>query len=126
MRLRAGRTFLDDWNTPRRWSLDEKTPFETVRVLDPAPDEDILAEAKRNLVAAFPAFAGVEISESWAGFIDATPDAVPVIGEVPRLPGFILATGFSGHGFGIGPGQGAPWPLWPGGFPRYRHETVPA
>ena len=40
------------------------------------------------------------------GLIDATPDAVPVIGEVPRLPGFFLATGFSGHGFGIGPGAG--------------------
>ncbi len=29
-----------------------------------------------------------------------------MIGEVPRLPGFFLATGFSGHGFGIGPGAG--------------------
>jgi glycine/D-amino acid oxidase-like deaminating enzyme len=25
---------------------------------------------------------------------------------VPGLPGFILAAGFSGHGFGIGPGAG--------------------
>jgi len=31
---------------------------------------------------------------------------VPVIGEVPRLPGFFIASGFSGHGFGIGPGAG--------------------
>jgi glycine/D-amino acid oxidase-like deaminating enzyme len=38
--------------------------------------------------------------------IDVTPDAVPVIGEVPRIPGFFLASGFSGHGFGIGPGAG--------------------
>ncbi len=75
LRLRARRYFLDEWNTPRRWSLDEKTPFEAVRVLDPAPDQDILDEAKRNLVAAFPAFAGVEIASSWAGFMDATPDA---------------------------------------------------
>jgi len=106
LRLRARRHFLDEWNMPRRWSLDEKTPFEAVRVLDPAPDQGILDEAKRNLVAAFPAFAGAEIAASWAGFMDATPDAVPVIGEVPRLPGFIIATGFSGHGFGIGPGAG--------------------
>lgn len=32
--------------------------------------------------------------------------AVPVISPVDSLPGFFLATGFSGHGFGIGPGAG--------------------
>jgi glycine/D-amino acid oxidase-like deaminating enzyme len=31
---------------------------------------------------------------------------VPVISAVDALPGFTLATGFSGHGFGIGPGAG--------------------
>jgi len=31
---------------------------------------------------------------------------VPGIGEVTQVPGFILAAGFSGHGFGIGPGAG--------------------
>jgi glycine/D-amino acid oxidase-like deaminating enzyme len=31
---------------------------------------------------------------------------VPVIGEVSSIPGFFLATGFSGHGFCIGPGAG--------------------
>ena len=34
------------------------------------------------------------------------PDAVPVISPVEALPGFFLATGFSGHGFGIGPAAG--------------------
>jgi len=38
--------------------------------------------------------------------MDVTPDAVPVIGPVAALPGLFLATGFSGHGFGIGPGAG--------------------
>jgi glycine/D-amino acid oxidase-like deaminating enzyme len=46
------------------------------------------------------------IAERWAGVIDATPDGVPVISEVPALPGFYVASGFSGHGFGIGPGAG--------------------
>jgi glycine/D-amino acid oxidase-like deaminating enzyme len=31
---------------------------------------------------------------------------VPVISETPHLPGCIIATGFSGHGFGIGPAAG--------------------
>jgi glycine/D-amino acid oxidase-like deaminating enzyme len=38
--------------------------------------------------------------------IDVTPDAVPVISPVAALPGFFVATGFSGHGFGIGPAAG--------------------
>lgn len=38
--------------------------------------------------------------------IEMTPDVVPVIDEAEVLPGFFIATGFSGHGFGIGPGAG--------------------
>ena len=38
--------------------------------------------------------------------IDVTPDAIPVISQVDEIPGLHIATGFSGHGFGIGPGAG--------------------
>ena len=38
--------------------------------------------------------------------IDVTPDVVPVMDETPSHPGLFIATGFSGHGFGIGPGAG--------------------
>jgi glycine/D-amino acid oxidase-like deaminating enzyme len=55
---------------------------------------------------AFPVFAKAEIAQRWAGYIDVTPDAVPVISAVDRVPGFYLASGFSGHGFGIGPAAG--------------------
>src|SRR5216683_1684963 len=42
LRFRVGRPFLDEWQTPRRWSLDEASPFEAVRVLDPAADPFVL------------------------------------------------------------------------------------
>ncbi len=48
----------------------------------------------------------MQIKEEWAGVIDVTPDVVPVISAVESLPGFHIATGFSGHGFGLGPGAG--------------------
>jgi glycine/D-amino acid oxidase-like deaminating enzyme len=48
----------------------------------------------------------MQVAESWAGLMDVTPDAVPVIDQVNHMPGFFVATGFSGHGFGIGPGAG--------------------
>ncbi len=106
LRLRIGRRFLEEWRIPRRWRLDEPSPFETVRVLDPAPDNALLDEAKTNLERAFPLFKGVAIAERWAGLIDVTPDAVPVISPIATLPGLFLASGFSGHGFGVGPASG--------------------
>lgn len=42
----------------------------------------------------------------WAGLYEVTPDAHPIIGPVPQLPGYYVVTGFSGHGFMHGPGAG--------------------
>jgi glycine/D-amino acid oxidase-like deaminating enzyme len=106
IRLRLGFRTWEELRTARRWSLDETTPFEAVRVLDPKPKQGVLAEARDVLSRAFPAFAAMRVAESWAGLMEVTPDAVPVIDEVRRIPGFFIATGFSGHGFGIGPGAG--------------------
>lgn len=106
MRLTLGREFLDEWAMPKRWALDAVSPFETTRVLDPAPDPAVIDAIRRNLAELFPALAGLEFAESWGGMIETTPDAVPVIDEAASLPGFYIATGFSGHGFGIGPGAG--------------------
>ena len=85
IRLRFGRRFFEEWSTRRRWSLDEATPFEAVRVLDPAPKQATLDEARAVLSRSFPVFARMQVAESWGGLIDVTPDAVPVIGEVASL-----------------------------------------
>jgi glycine/D-amino acid oxidase-like deaminating enzyme len=106
LRLRLGERFLEEWRTPQHWPLDRPSPFEKVRVLDPAPVAGDNTAARQRIAAAFPAFARARIVQQWAGLIDVTPDAVPVISAVPEVPGFFLATGFSGHGFGIGPGAG--------------------
>ncbi len=106
LRLRIGGRFLTEWRMPRRWGMDETTPFEQIRVLDPEPSATVLEEAKAALVRAFPAFAGLREAQRWGGLMDVTPDAVPVISPVPALPGLHIAAGFSGHGFGIGPGAG--------------------
>ncbi len=106
IKLRVGRRFLDEARLKRRWKLDEVSPFEQVRVLDPEPIGWILDEALESLRSIYPVFQKARIAERWGGLIDATPDAVPVISPVEALPGFYLATGFSGHGFGLGPGAG--------------------
>ena len=51
-------------------------------------------------------FASVPVVQSWAGLLDVTADAVPVLSAVHTLPGFYIGTGFSGHGFTLGPAAG--------------------
>ena len=44
--------------------------------------------------------------ETWGGLIEASPDVLPIISSIDGFEGFFIASGFSGHGFGIGPGAG--------------------
>lgn len=90
----------------RKWALDRPTPMERMRILDPRPSARIidltLARARRLL----PALSALPVQAAWAGYIDSTPDGIPVIDPSAGPRGFLLAAGFSGHGFGIGPGAG--------------------
>ncbi|ARM16463.1 MULTISPECIES: NAD(P)/FAD-dependent oxidoreductase [Rhizobium] len=88
------------------WRLDSQTPMERMRILDPAVDAATIALTHARALELLPALKKTGVSAAWAGYIDSTPDGVPGIGEIAALPGFILAAGFSGHGFGIGPGAG--------------------
>jgi glycine/D-amino acid oxidase-like deaminating enzyme len=106
VKLRFGRRFFEELAEPRKFGLDRVTPFERCRVLDPQPSRAGVEQAWNRLVGAFPAFGSASIAQSWAGYIDVTPDAMPVMDAVDALPGFYLAAGFSGHGFGIGPAAG--------------------
>jgi len=106
LRISFGREFVDEWQTPKSWPLDKPSPFEKSRVLNPKPSERVLKGIRRNLDTIFPQLKNTPIVESWAGMIESSPDIVPIIDAIDSVPGFHIATGFSGHGFGIGPGAG--------------------
>jgi glycine/D-amino acid oxidase-like deaminating enzyme len=106
LHLKLNERFFTEWDEAHPVPWDQPSPYEKTRVLDPEPDQKYLHRLMARLKARYPAFAGANIAQSWAGFIDATPDALPVISEVARISGLIVATGFSGHGFGISPGAG--------------------
>lgn len=106
LKLRLGRSFLRGPEALHRWNNDGLSPFELVRVLDPYPDTAMVSEAIAALRAEFPALVSLRIEQAWGGLIDSTPDIIPVISPVDSCPGLVLAAGFSGHGFGIGPGAG--------------------
>ncbi len=60
----------------------------------------------RGIMKYFPMMAEMNVVRTWAGWIDITPDGVPVLGDCPEVPGLVSAYGFNAHGFGISPGIG--------------------
>ena len=106
LRPKAPAGYPGAWGSKRRWSADEVTPFERMRVLDPPPSKEVHRRLMDRLPRRAPWLHEAGIAEIWAGMIDVTPDAVPYICETPGLEGLFIGTGMSGHGFGIGPGVG--------------------
>lgn len=98
--------YPDAWGTPRRWSAEDQSPFERMRILNPAPNLAFIERTRDLFAAAFPTIGRPKVASAWAGMIDTMPDVVPVIDHVAALPGLTICTGLSGHGFGIGPGVG--------------------
>jgi len=98
--------YPDAWFTQRRWGEDDVSPFERMRVLHPTPMLGGTERMQKRMSERLPALAGIPIAESWAGMIDTMPDTVPTMDSVPGFDGLWLASGFSGHGFGIGPAAG--------------------
>ena len=58
----------------------------------------------RGIMKYFPDLKNAKIVRTWAGWSDKCADDVPVISAVGEIPGLYVACGFTGHGFGIGPG----------------------
>ncbi|MFZ5782303.1 MAG: NAD(P)/FAD-dependent oxidoreductase [Pseudomonadota bacterium] len=101
-----GRSFFSGPESLSRWRFDGESPFERMRTLDPPADPVLIRKGLARLAGNYPALSGLKVAASWGGLIDSTPDGIPVISAVDPLPGLYLSTGFTGHGFGIGPAAG--------------------
>ena len=69
----------------------------------PTSSTAFLTTMARALVGLLPRLGAVGVLRAWSGYYDDTPDGFPVIGEDPRLPGFVQGNGFGGHGFMLAP-----------------------
>lgn len=105
-RLHFGRRLLRDLPRLRPNSRAWRKQFTEGDGHDPEPNQDVIERCRLSFVRLFPHLGMPEIVRSWGGVIDTTPDALPVMGKDPNVSGFVWATGFSGHGFGIGPAAG--------------------
>lgn len=106
LRMRIGQRFFHELVRPRRWNDDAPSPFEHDRFADPEPSRAVLDQARARVGEAMPFFGAADIAGRWGGYIDVTPDMLPLIGPSADIDGLVYATGFSGHGFGLGPGGG--------------------
>lgn len=89
-------TGIGDWpHDPAGWTEASLAPR----------SRDIAALIARTTLV-LPALAEAGVARLWGGLIDLTPDALPVIDADTGSEGLVIAAGFSGHGFGIGPVTG--------------------
>lgn len=106
LNFRISGQFFKDVSDAKLRPLHEASAFEHTRVLDPVPSKKLTDGALKALAKRWPVFNKATIEQRWGGLIDVTPDAIPIIDEAAKIPGFFIATGFSGHGFGIAPAAG--------------------
>ena len=57
-----------------------------------------ISEESLQLLELTPSLANVHLIRAYAGLRPITPDGLPIIGRVPKLPGFIMAAGYGGDG----------------------------
>lgn len=120
-------TGIGDWpHEPAGWNADSLAP----RTAD-------IATLIGRVMPILPAIAEAGLARVWGGLIDLTPDALPAIDARTGLEGLVLAAGFSGHGFGIGPvtgeivadltlGRQPRFDLAPFALSRFAGRTAPA
>lgn len=74
--------------------------------LDMGSSHGFLARYSRALVRTCPIVGKVKVLRQWAGCYDLTPDANPIVGQVPEVEDFYQVSGFMGHGFMMAPVMG--------------------
>lgn len=101
--LRVGAALKDDVASRIPGTKAHRHPFAATVGAEPEPNRTTARRSLAGLRTLIPEARDVKVRRLWAGLIDSTPDAIPVLGPVDGLEGFIFATGFSGHGFAMGP-----------------------
>jgi len=69
-------------------------------------DYKAMAETSENSMYRVPVLEKARIARGWAGLYEISPDHHAILGKAPEVGGFILANGFSGHGFQHSPAVG--------------------
>ncbi|UOM34083.1 FAD-binding oxidoreductase [Acuticoccus sp. I52.16.1] len=93
-RLTSGRETFDG-------TLEEENGRPVAR-----PRTKQIATTIARTVEVLPVVGEARFQAFWGGLLDLTPDSLPVIDHVPGMDNAVVAAGFSGHGFCLGPVTG--------------------
>jgi sarcosine oxidase subunit beta len=100
------------------------------------PTLQTVHEAITSAVSLVPALQAARIARVWGGLVDITPDEIPVIERSQEIEGLVMAAGFSGQGFCLGPVTGqilrdlvvegeTPYPIEPFRRDRFTGQEKP-
>lgn len=104
VKIGVGKRFLENNQWTAAYLSTDPQRYSDIRVPHVVPNTVELEKGTRFAERDFQFRSPVRLVDSWACRVDVTPDGIPVIGET--LPGLVVATGMSGHGFGISLGVG--------------------
>lgn len=105
-RVNIGRHFWDDSRMVSAYLSGAPGRYEALRVPQVPANGGVLESSRAAAKAAFGITDDMALVERWACRIDITPDGVPVLDQVRERGNLLIATGMSGHGFGISLGVG--------------------
>jgi sarcosine oxidase subunit beta len=100
----SGRFRMSGDGTPWRWP--DGTPTRSIHADLIQPPAASVAAAISRGAEVVPALERAGVARVWGGLIDMTPDGLPILARVPEVDGLVVAAGFSGHGFCLGPVTG--------------------
>lgn len=60
----------------------------------------------KKIISLLPLLKDLRVVRQWSGLYELTPDRQPIMGGHPDVEGYYMATGYSGHGFMLGPVTG--------------------
>ncbi len=55
------------------------------------------------MIPVLPFLKDLRLVRQWSGLYTISPDCQPILGRTPKVDGFLMAVGFSGHGFMLAP-----------------------
>ena len=100
--IRVGRSFFEGPEAILNWRNDTVSPFERMRTYDPPAQEKLVSFALKRIGEIYPELANVKIVHKYGGLIDFTPDWIPVISAIDKLPGLHVSA-FSASRLRLGP-----------------------
>lgn len=101
--LHVGSQLLNDALSHLPGTVQHRKFFSTTVGVEPEVNWATIRRMRKGFFQHMPHLSGLRFVKTWAGLIDITPDILPILGEAPKVKGLMMATGFSGHGFALGP-----------------------